>query len=184
MDVLGCGIGNVPAEELPLAKIPLAKICELLMVGALEAGFEDFPSVVEDLKTQQRIELRYLLKNLGLASNIECPPNILSLTKLDHLVKWKLSSRKMKGSFNIYFPKAASTSQHNSQTPTPIQARRATTSTCTPKSSSKKRKYEVITKEFRIPAPCVLDMASGSPTSSARRLMSARKLIAMLKPGH
>jgi len=26
IDILGCGVGNVPAEELPLAKIPLTKI--------------------------------------------------------------------------------------------------------------------------------------------------------------
>jgi len=60
MDILGCGV----------AKIPLAKICELLMIGASEAGFEDLPSVVKHLKIETRVELRCLLKNLGLASNI------------------------------------------------------------------------------------------------------------------
>ena len=46
----------------------------------------------------------------------------------------------------------------------------------------KKRKYEVIATEF-CRDPCVLDMASGSPTSSARRLTSARPPTTLRRPG-
>ena len=81
-------------------------------------------------------------------------------------------------------PQAATrTSQPDSQTSTPIQARRAATYTCTPKSNSKKRRCEDIVKEVHSPTPCDLAMASGSPTSSARRIMSARPPTTPRRPG-
>jgi len=120
----------------------------------VEAGFEDLPSVVNYLTIEKRIELRCLLKNLRFY--IECPAQNIVTHKVRALGKMVSVEQEKERTIEYLFPKAAT----DSQTSTPIQARRAATSTCTPKSRCKKRRYEDIVEEVDSPAPCVLAMAS------------------------